>query len=72
MNLQAMLNIENIDEVIELLERNNWDESAAACNYYAKEVQQQNRPPASQSHHQASAHQDYDDQVRAPMQFRQE
>jgi len=26
-NLQAMLNIEDIDQVIQLLKQNNWDES---------------------------------------------
>ena len=29
-NLSAMLNTENVDEVIELLQQNNWDEQAAA------------------------------------------
>lgn len=26
-NVQAILNIEDVDKVIELLEQNNWDES---------------------------------------------
>lgn len=35
MNLQAILNLEDMDLVIQLLEQNNWDESAAASAYYA-------------------------------------
>jgi hypothetical protein len=34
-NLQAMLNIEDIGKVIELLEENNWDESQAASAHFA-------------------------------------
>jgi hypothetical protein len=44
-NLQAILNIEDVDKIIELLEHNNWDESvillmskhyqAAASAFYA-------------------------------------
>jgi len=35
MNLQAMLNIEDIDKVIQLLEQNDWDESQAANAFFA-------------------------------------
>ena len=35
-NLQAMLNIEDLDQVIELLKQNNWDESSAANAFYAQ------------------------------------
>lgn len=35
-NLQAMLNIEDIDKVIKLLEENNWDESQAASAHFAQ------------------------------------
>lgn len=35
-NLGAMLSLSDVDKVIELLEANNWDESAAAQSYYAK------------------------------------
>jgi hypothetical protein len=35
MNLQAMLNIEDIDRVIELLQQNDWDESQAANAHFA-------------------------------------
>ena len=34
-NLQAMLQIEDIDQVIRLLEENNWDESQAASAHMA-------------------------------------
>ena len=45
-NLSAMLNTENVDEVIELLQQNNWDEQAAAQAFYAKQAQNDmNRPP---------------------------
>ena len=36
MNLQAMLNIEDMDQVIKLLEQNNWSETDAANTYYAQ------------------------------------
>lgn len=35
LNLQAMLNIEDFDKVLELLEENNWDETAAASQHMA-------------------------------------
>jgi len=38
MNVQAMLNIEDIDKVIQLLEQNNWDESQAASAHYAQQM----------------------------------
>lgn len=34
-NLQAILDIEDLDKVIQLLEQNNWDEGQAANAYYA-------------------------------------
>jgi hypothetical protein len=36
MNLQAMLNIDDIDKVISLLEQNNWDEGQAASAHFAQ------------------------------------
>ena len=38
MNLQAMLDIEDLDQVIKLLEQNNWDEGQAANAFYAQQV----------------------------------
>jgi hypothetical protein len=32
-NLQAILNIEDVDKVIELLEQNNWDETVIIYHY---------------------------------------
>ena len=37
-NLQAMLNIEDISKVIELLEENGWDESQAASAFFAQQM----------------------------------
>ena len=37
-NLSAMLNIEDIDQVIQLLKQNNWDESQAANAFYAQQM----------------------------------
>ncbi len=37
-NLQAMLDIEDLDQVIKLLEQNNWDEGQAANAYFAQQV----------------------------------
>ena len=37
-NLQAMLNIEDIGKVIELLEQNGFDESQAASAYFAEQM----------------------------------
>ena len=34
-NLGAILDLQDVDKVIDLLEKNNWDESAAAQAYYA-------------------------------------
>jgi len=36
MNLQAMLNVDDIDKVITLLEQNNWDEAQAANAHFAQ------------------------------------
>ena len=38
MNLSAILNIDDMDEVIRLLEENNWDESQAANAHYAQQI----------------------------------
>ena len=35
-NVQAMLNLDNIDDVVQLLQENNWDEMAALEAYYVK------------------------------------
>jgi hypothetical protein len=35
MNLQAMLDVDDIDVVIKLLEQNNWDVSNAASAHFA-------------------------------------
>ena len=35
-NLQAIINIEEIDLIIQLLEQNNWDESQAASAFLAQ------------------------------------
>ena len=44
-NLSAMLGLDEVDKVIELLTANNWDESAAAQTYFAKQAQDElNRP----------------------------
>eukprot|EP00347_Sterkiella_histriomuscorum_P016338 403353573 len=78
-NLQAMLNLEDVDKIIGLLEQNNWDEAQAAIAFYAQEMHSQERQGrASQNNRQSM----YDDQmmddgddrnnVRAPMQFQQE
>ena len=40
-NLSAILNVDDVDKVIELLQQNNWDESAAAQAYYAQQAQQE-------------------------------
>ena len=40
-NLGAMLDIQDVDEVINLLQQNNWDEQSAAQAYYAKQAQSQ-------------------------------
>lgn len=37
-NLQAMLQIEDIDQVIKLLQDNNWDESQAASAHMAQQM----------------------------------
>ncbi len=34
-NLQAILGEDDVDKVIELLQKNQWDESAAAQAFYA-------------------------------------
>ena len=72
-NLCVMLDTQNVDQVIELLEQNNWDEANAANAYYAKQAQ---RMP---SEHRASMNmnQQLDTEgdvegVRQPMQFREE
>ena len=38
MNLSAMLNIEDLDQVIKLLEENNWDETQAASAHFAQQM----------------------------------
>jgi len=35
-NLSAMLDMQDVDQVIELLQKNDWDESSAAQAYYAR------------------------------------
>lgn len=40
-NLCAMLDTHEVDVIIELLQQNNWDESAAAQAFYAKQAQAQ-------------------------------
>ena len=35
-NLQAMLNTDDLDKVIKLLEKSNWDESLAASTYFSE------------------------------------
>ncbi|TNV84023.1 hypothetical protein FGO68_gene14995 [Halteria grandinella] len=52
-----------------MLEKSNWDETAAANEYFARQVQQNNRPRSA-----AAATPGYEDDinVRAPMQFQQE
>lgn len=37
-NLQAIINVEDVDLVIKLLEQNDWDESQAASAYMAQQV----------------------------------
>ena len=37
-NLQAIINIEDVDLAITLLEQNGWDESLAASAYMAQQV----------------------------------
>lgn len=44
-NLSAMLNTEDVDKVIELLQQNNWDESAAAQAFYAREAHEEINAP---------------------------
>ena len=53
-NLSAILNTQDVDQVIELLQQNNWDESAAAQAFYARQAQnemnqEQQRRPAAMS-----------------------
>ena len=38
-NLCAILNTQDVDQVIELLQSNNWDEANAAQAYYANQAQ---------------------------------
>ena len=37
-NLCAMLDTQDVDQVIELLQQNNWDEANAAQAFYAKQA----------------------------------
>ena len=47
-NLSAILGVEDVDKVIELLQQNNWDESAAAQAFYAQQAHQEmNARPAA-------------------------
>lgn len=38
MNLQAMLDIDDMDKIIQLLEQNGWDEAQAANAHFAQQV----------------------------------
>ena len=37
-NLQAMLNIEDMSKIFELLEQNDWDESKAAGAFFSRQM----------------------------------
>ena len=61
-----MLNIEDMDQVIKLLEQNNWSETDAANTYYAQQANQgahQNQPNADLNEEYQNNH-----GVRAPIQ----
>lgn len=66
MNLSAMLNIDDLDQVIKLLEENNWDESQAANAYMAQQMAggggPDTRPGTANEEHKYD-----DDGVRAPI-----
>jgi glutamate synthase domain-containing protein 1 len=44
-NLRVMLATEDVDLVIQLLSDNNWDESAAASQYLAQQIEGESRSP---------------------------
>lgn len=78
-NLQAMLNLEDVDQVIALLQQNNWDESvmaisslshfqAAASAFYAQEMHNQERRPRAESEFPMD---EGHEEVRPPMQFQE-
>lgn len=61
-----MLNIEDMDQVIKLLEQNNWSETDAANTYYAQQANHgthQNQPNADLNEEYQNNH-----GVRAPIQ----
>ncbi|CDW77100.1 fas-associated factor 1 [Stylonychia lemnae] len=71
LNLQAILNVDDVDIVIKLLEQNNWDETTAASAFYAQQINDQQRN--SRPRNDSNFYQEEDDTgVRAPMQFQQE
>ena len=37
-NLQAMINIDDMDRIFNLLEENDWDEGKAASAFFAKQM----------------------------------
>ena len=64
-NLKLMLDLQDVDVVIDLLQRNNWDEALAANEYFARQMSQQPSAPPSQTPGSSAG-------VRAPIAQRSE
>jgi hypothetical protein len=62
MNLQAMLNIDDMDKLLQLLEQNDWDESKAANHFLAQQMQATGGLPQRNEEML-----DHHDDVRAPI-----
>ena len=69
MNLQAMIDTDDIEKVIQLLEQNNWDESQAFSAHAAQQIDR--GPGHRDANGPANAEEnkgDMDGGVRAPVQ----
>ena len=66
-----MLNIEDMDQVIKLLEQNNWSETDAANTFYAQQANHaphQNQPNGNSNFNEEFKNDPHMDGVRAPIQ----